>query len=404
MIVSGGAYHERVLGTGHVTELGGSALRAAAALPSTTSLVVAADTSQAESLAGVGATLSFQVELTERGRPVEFAYLAEFVEPTLRGRDASYPTPMHVSGDAVLAFGMVETGERTIDAKTLVYDPQSVDDPAASVLASATFDRAALCANALEIRAFGEGASLPDAAADALRRLGVDVVVVKAGALGCLVTTRESQEWIGAVPTGEVRKLGSGDVFSGSFAHAWASGADPVDAARIASHATSWWVEHELNRIPDQVLTPAYSAGRRAHEVETGRRPRIYLAGPFFTVAELWLVQQCRVFLEQAGAEVFSPFDEVGKGGIEVAEKDLAGLADVDAVFAILDGWDPGTLFEAGWAKHASIPTVGAATNLDPLHTTMLAGTGAELYTNFTTAMYRTIWRGLGAPPRGGSE
>ncbi len=66
----------------------------------------------------------------------------------------------------------------------------------------------------------------------------------------------------------------------------------------------------------------------------------VSLAGPFFTVAERWLVDACRSFLLQAGAEVFSPFHEIGVGGPEVAKQDLDGLRKADVVLALLDGWD----------------------------------------------------------------
>ncbi|CAN5191299.1 hypothetical protein BH11ACT5_BH11ACT5_10400 [soil metagenome] len=242
----------------------------------------------------------------------------------------------------------------------------------------------------------GSGGSLEATAQSLIRSLGVSVVVVKAGARGCLVVEQDNSQWIGAVPSATVRKLGSGDVFSAAFAHAWTSGSGAIEAARTASFATSWWVSHQAEQIPEAVLQSAYWGSDGIELDNAGRMPRIYLAGPFFTIAEVWLINQCRAFLQQAGASVFSPLHDIGLGGDEVASLDLAGLEGADAVFAILDGWDPGTLFEAGWANRKGIPLVGAAAQLDSIRTTMLNGTGGELYTDFTTAMYRAIWRGLG--------
>ncbi|MBN9152250.1 MAG: nucleoside 2-deoxyribosyltransferase [Micrococcales bacterium] len=397
MIVAGGTYHEHVAFGGQTRELGGSAYRAAVAVPSATKLVTAVEDDLAPILAGAGKTFSVEVENVRRDKSVEFGYLAEFIEPTIRGADARLLGELHVEAQAALAFGIVEAGDRSFDVGALVYDPQSADDRAIEILQHASFKRAILCGNALEIVSIAQGGSIDRSAHLILEQCNLEAVVVKCGARGCLIVEKESQEWIGAVPSQTVRKLGSGDIFSATFAHAWTSGAGTVDAARIASHSTSWWTSSHADQIPAEVLDGGLSASSERLELSNhGRSPKVYLAGPFFTVAELWLVSQCRTFLQQAGAEVFSPVHDIGLGGAEVAEKDLIGLAGVDAVFAILDGWDPGTLFETGWAKHAEIPIVGVASQLDSIRTTMLAGTGAELHTDFTTGMYRAIWRGLG--------
>ena len=405
MIVAGGTYRERVITTGYSADLGGSAFRAAVAVPSTAKLVTAVEPAMAPVLLGAAKTFSLDIDNVGRDQGVEFTYLSEFLEPALQGRSARFDRPVELRGDAGLVFGVVESGNRTIDISRLVYDPQSTDDPALRVLAEATFDRGVLCANVQEVEAIGAGATLEESAQAIRATAGLEAVVVKSGARGCFVVDGSRTEWIGAVPSPTVRKVGSGDIFSASFAHAWSSGADVVEAARIASHATSWWVRSEVDRIPEHVLESEYrDTSGFAELANAGRSPKIYLAGPFFTAAEYWLVSQCRTFLRHAGAEVFSPVHDVGLGGTEVALKDLKGLAPADAVFAILDGWDPGTLFETGWANHASIPVVAAGSRLDPIKTTMLAGTGAELYMDFTTAMYRAIWRGLGVETNGAAR
>jgi nucleoside 2-deoxyribosyltransferase len=85
----------------------------------------------------------------------------------------------------------------------------------------------------------------------------------------------------------------------------------------------------------------------------------VYLAGPFFSLAERWLVETSRAVLAGLGASVFSPLHDVGVGGDEVAAPDLDGLRRADAVFALLDGWDPGTVYEVGWAHREDLPVVG---------------------------------------------
>jgi nucleoside 2-deoxyribosyltransferase len=396
MIVSGGTYRERLLVGGGSADLGGSGLRAALAVPSVTQLITATEPELAPMLKGVGRTFSLDIDNVGRDKTVGFTYFAPFVEPTVHGSSARLGGPIHLVAEAALAFGMVEHGDRTIEVESLVYDPQSATDRAADVMTNASFERAVLCANVLEIESMGSGDTLEEIAQSIRRSLGLSAVVVKAGARGCLVVEDAGSQWIGAVPSSTVRKLGSGDVFSAVFAHAWTTGSGTVDSARTASFATSWWVSHQADQIPASVLQREYWGSAGEELDNAGQVPRIYLAGPFFTVAEVWLIEQCRAFLRHAGASVFSPLHDVGLGGDEVASQDLEGLEGADAVFAILDGWDPGTLFEVGWANRKGIPIVGVASQLDPIRTTMLSGTGSELHKDFTTGMYRAIWRGLG--------
>ena len=122
---------------------------------------------------------------------------------------------------------------------------------------------------------------------------------------------------------------------------------------------------------------------------------RIYLAGPFFTAAERWLIEQAREGLLDLGVGVFSPLHDVGLGGDEVARDDLEGLKTSDGVLALLDGADPGTLFEIGWARHAGVPVVAFSASPDSSHWTMLRGTNCEVLHDFPTAAYRAGWAAM---------
>ncbi|MCU1445030.1 PfkB family carbohydrate kinase [Cryobacterium sp.] len=405
MIVAGGTYREHVATGEHSEDLGGSGFRAAATLPTPdTILVTAVEPELSGLLSSAATTLQFEVVNAGRDKGVGFTYFAPFVEPVVHGSNARLSAAQMVAGADILSFGIIEGGERSFDAESFVYDPQTTNDPRLGSVIDLAPRRLALCANVLETMAIGGGTSIEQAALSAADVLGAAFAVTKAGARGCLVTdasTRE-QHWVGAVPTDTVRKLGSGDVFSAAFAHAWFNGATAMEAARVASHGTAWWCGSPADRIPAAILAgTSFEVPGGATELgNNGHRPRVYLAGPFFTSAERWLIDQCLSFLSQAGADVFSPVHAVGFGGPEVASKDLEGLRASDVVFAILDGWDPGTLFETGWAVNAGIPIVAVGANLNHVGTTMLAGTGAELHSDITTALYRAIWVGLGAPIR----
>ncbi|MFZ6990388.1 PfkB family carbohydrate kinase [Curtobacterium sp. RRHDQ66] len=405
MKILGGTYQERVTAPEHHEDLGGSGFRAAAALSRmpdvsfTSSMEAAGDALFRSGLSALG----IAGESVPRDHAISFNYLAPFAEPSISGRPARLEQPCHVADDTVLAFGMIEDGDISVTSERLIYDPQSVTDARTDQLLRSTAGPTALIANAREVRSIGRREDVEAAARAAIADLNLDVVVVKAGARGALVVdaTAEDAQWVGAIPTDEVWKIGSGDAFSAGFAYAWGNGAFPTDATRVASRAAAWCCSTRTMALPPQLLTGLDVDGLTGTHLDNdGRQPTVYLAGPFFTVAERWLVDTCRVFLLEAGANVFSPIHDVGPGAEEVAQADLDGLADSDVVLALLDGWDAGTLFETGWATARNIPIVGVAADLGGIQTTMLAGTNAELHPDVTTALYRAIWIGLGTPRR----
>jgi nucleoside 2-deoxyribosyltransferase len=81
---------------------------------------------------------------------------------------------------------------------------------------------------------------------------------------------------------------------------------------------------------------------------------RVYLAGPLFTPDERSFIDECAERLRADGIEVFVPHENVLATGNTAAAtifaKDWKGLADADAVVAVLDGpmVDDGTACEIG--------------------------------------------------------
>src|SRR3546814_14352982 len=104
---------------------------------------------------------------------------------------------------------------------------------------------------------------------------------------------------------------------------------------------------------------------------------KVYLAAPFFDLAQRWLVEEARSNLLDMGAQVFSPVHEVGPGPASiVAPEDIAGLEAADVVFAVLNGVDPGTIFEVGYAVKRGIPVIALAQNIQNEALKMVAGSG----------------------------
>jgi nucleoside 2-deoxyribosyltransferase len=122
----------------------------------------------------------------------------------------------------------------------------------------------------------------------------------------------------------------------------------------------------------------------------------VYLAGPFFTLGQRWLIEEALRTLRGLGCPVFSPLHEVGFGDPQtVAPADLAGLDGSTAVLALLDGSDPGTLFEVGHARSRGIPVVGLAEDVLGRDLTMPLGSGCDIVSDLTTAAYRTAWASM---------
>jgi nucleoside 2-deoxyribosyltransferase len=120
---------------------------------------------------------------------------------------------------------------------------------------------------------------------------------------------------------------------------------------------------------------------------------RVYIAAPFFNLAELWMVEEIRKRLLDMGVAVFSPLHDVGRGSAsEVARLDLEGLDACDAVLAVLNGGDAGTIFEIGYAIARSKPVIALAQNVRPEDLKMPEGTGCYIAEEFVTALYHAVW------------
>lgn len=388
MIVVGGTYRETCRDP-EFSALIGSGMRAAACLsavlPDVQFRSAIEDGSQRVAQVTAAGFRLADASWVERSSPVEFAYETPLSSPSLYGRGARLRTPLVVEDESVLAFGLVE-GEASIAADALVVDPQH--DIGIEFLQNYRPGRLAVVASGAEIIALTGVASVETAGRALLDLVGADVVVAKMGAVGALVLTTEWAEGVGPRPTSRTWPIGSGDAFAAGFAWAWmVGGADPVEAARVGSAAAATWCSTRTLPLTRESLESGPALPLR-------RRPRIYLAGPFFDVAQRWLVDLVAHALDQLGADVFSPFHHVGPGGPEVARADLDGLAGSDCVLALLDGLDAGTVFEVGWATRVGMPVVALCQRCSEADLTMVVGSGCTIHDDLSSAVYAAIWAG----------
>ncbi|WP_315707347.1 MULTISPECIES: nucleoside 2-deoxyribosyltransferase [unclassified Bradyrhizobium] len=386
MIVAGGSYLEICLRPDW-RRLFGSGLRAACAisrLSPGTELYTYCFGDWADDIRHTAAAFGCLANVEPVDEAISFSYdhplsAARLYPPIIARRP-----PLVVRGRTVLRFGFVE-GEAVVEAERAVFDPQS-HDPFEPFGANGS--RAGCLA--LVLNETEAGAASPGFDAEVLMgEQGAAVLVVKRGPRGATVYEVGTDPIdIPAYRSEGVFKIGSGDVFSAAFALHWGErGMDAAAAADLASKSVAHFVDgHSLPL--DETLRHGEAMACRLDDGP------IYLAGPFFDLSQRWMVEEVYRTLTDFGARIFSPLHEVGTGlPVEaIAQADLAGLRGSSKMLALLDGADPGTVFEVGYARALDIPVVALAERLERENLTMIAGSGCDVTHDLATAIYRVMW------------
>ena len=238
----------------------------------------------------------------------------------------------------------------------------------------------------------------PSVTAPALaQQQGAEVVVVKMGPEGAFVWTAQGTDRVSAYRTNRVWKVGSGDCFVAHFANAWMhEGKSPRDAAEIASRATSYYCETQGFPSTQLFTSHSFQPLKLSTDYDDGIRRRVYLAGPFFDLAQVWMVEQARNNLHEMGLRVFSPYHDVGLGSADdVVAQDLQAIVDCDLMLAITDGLDAGTVYEIGYARALNKPVIVYSERHKGESLKMMEGSGCTLCDNYTTALYTTLWEAV---------
>lgn len=398
--VVGGVYFERCFSPDWGRYFG-SAGRAAAAIGTLALDVTLHGYMSDEALEGIQTEVSLMTNVTIRpihcDEVLRFRYLHDLATPDILGLSGSSLPPISVSEPRVLRFGMLESNAN-VQAEWAVYDPQNQGSTEPFALNGSKADHLALVLNLVEARkmsGLGQGTA-EECASSLLQTQGAEVVVIKMGPNGALVGHGSEMHRVPAFRSNSVWKIGSGDVFAATFAAHWMGyGRSPKDAAEYASRATALYcgtrgfASHEA--VQGATMAPITPSWRLA-----GRKPKVYLAGPFFDLAQLWMVDQARLNLQEVGMDVFSPFHDIGLGTAhDVAAKDLIALNDCDLVFAIVDGADTGTVFEVGYAVAKDKPVIAFSQRESEESLKMLTGTNCMVCNDYATAIYKTLWKAV---------
>jgi nucleoside 2-deoxyribosyltransferase len=272
-----------------------------------------------------------------------------------------------------------------------VYDPQSVLNPEHFGVNGSKAQRLAVIANFAEARKLTATSDIDSAGMKLLKDSGAEVVVIKRGSFGAAVFSNSSRIDVPAFRTKSVWPIGSGDVFVACFAEKWFEGSSAADAATHASLCTASYCETRSLPVEEYVEPIAIDADESVRQ-----NSYIYLAGPFFSIAERWLVNQVRESLLGQHLNVFSPFHDVGHGSAsKVVSADIDALEKSTCMLALLDGLDTGTSFEIGYAVKRGIPVVVLVESEREEDMKMLMGTGCSLTSDLATAVYLTSWNAI---------
>ena len=399
--VVGGVYREYCVHP-RWYDIYGSAGRAALAIATTGNPVVLhsyMDDAPLGVISEKGAWLDgFGVAQTRASSFVSFKYLHDMAAPEISGVPATPPDPIHVTEERVLRFGMLE-GDAVINATWAVYDPQNAQKAIPFGANGSTATHLALVLNywgAIQLSGMTE-ASAESIAPVLAAEEKAEVVIIKMGPRGAFVWTAAGAAQVPAYRTNRVWKIGSGDCFAAHFANAWMHlGLAPADAADIASRATAYYCDTQGFPTKENLSTCNFSPVELSADYLAGTQRQVYLAGPFFDLAQIWMVEQAQANLKDLGLNVFSPYHDVGLGSADyVVAKDLEGILKSDIVFAITDGLDAGTIYEIGYARALGKPVVVYSEHQQPEHLKMMEGSDCIICTDYTTALYSTLWEAL---------
>ena len=343
-----------------------------------------------DALESLAAAYGFAIDGPAIPDAVRFDYVHSLADPRITPRPDAIQVhpPIDVHDDVVLRFGFMEGGAR-VTAQRAVYDPQSAFDPRPFAENGSQAVELALVLNQLEALRL-TGRTDPESIVDFLLQGGhAQTVVLKMGGRGALVGSGIERTVVPAYRSDTVWKIGSGDVFSAAFTLFWGVENRPAaEAADLASRATSRYCNDKGLPICGAVEL----SGQGWHPAKPGQG-KVYIAAPFFTLPERWLVEEIRSQLIHMGVEVFSPLHDVGVGPADhVAKVDLAGLDACGSVLAVLSGGDPGTIFEVGYAVAKDIPVVALVQKVPPENLKMPMGSGCRMVEDLVSAIYHAVW------------
>ena len=297
---------------------------------------------------------------------------------------------INAKGEDILIYGLLEASIEC-EGKRVVYDPQSPVNPVPFSVTGSKAEQLVTVVNYSEAVAITQKKDTSKIVEYFYNEEGCHALIIKMGAKGAMLfeSGELTPKMIPVFKTEKVWPIGSGDIFSAYFAYNWFKGNGLEDSAILASKATAIFCNSKDLRLPE--FHEYFTFPRLI--IENAPQGQIYLAGPFFTFSERWLVNEIWNTFKGFNLRVFSPFHDVGHGKAkDVVDKDLIGLDASEVIFAVIDGLDSGTLFEVGYAIAKKKKVIAFVQNEGEEALKMLEGTDCVIENDLTTAIYKTYW------------
>lgn len=394
--IVGGTYYEHCFEP-HWKEIFGSGLRASCAInklsPKTPISFYTFADNNIEKYLKMRSDLNLTPIVKKIESSINFYYDHPMIEPRIFPRLDTInkvENNIQVEGENILYYGCIE-GLAIVRGKKVVYDPQSPINPVLFTDTKSIAEELVYVINLTEARLLSKKQKISDIIDFFFQIENVSALVLKMGPKGALVVTKDREEFtIPVYKTDGVWSIGSGDVFAAVFAFHWFLSNDLIMSAKEASWQTACYCNFR-----DFQFSPINSDARiSAFTIKNPPSKQIYLAGPFFTFSERWLINEIWQSFKNFRVKIFSPWHDVGHGVASVVvAKDLQALDQSAIVFAVLDGLDSGTLFEVGYAIKKGIPVIGYVENESTESIKMLEGTNCILERDLTTAIYKCFWQ-----------
>ncbi len=287
----------------------------------------------------------------------------------------------------IICFGMLET-DFSVRGEKVVYDPQTAVKPK-------KFSEIGIANELVYIVNWNEAKSI--SSCDEINKIKefffeeekVTALIIKKGPSGAKLFYDDKEYNIPSYITQNVNKIGSGDIFTGSFGYYWMhKNLSIEECAILASKSTSLYCDKKAY-IDTTDFEYDYT-GFNGNHIEN---KQVYLAAPFFSLAELILIDKIRNAFLEFGVKVFSPFHDIGMGDDEtIAKKDLEGIQNSDIIFFVFDNLDSGTLIESGYSLALNKKIIGYRRTGNKSDLLMLKPGNFNVFNNLTTSIYNTIW------------
>tara|TARA_R110000850_G_scaffold254614_1_gene380270 strand:+ start:156838 stop:158031 length:1194 start_codon:yes stop_codon:yes gene_type:complete len=325
-------------------------------------------------------------------RSVEWDYYHPLSPPVAINLPSKIYDIPRIKGENFLYYGMIEA-QTKIEGNYVVYDPQNHKSFKET---RSTAKHLALILNKKEALLFSDSdqTNLEGIGKSLLSTENAEVVVIKNGSQGALVFHKSEVTNIPVFETEKVWPIGTGDIFSAVFAWKWIiEKCSPHQSAFEASKHVAHYCQ--TRTLPLNLGTAVY---QEITNPSIGNK--IYLAGPFFSIGERYLINEFRNSLMDFGNRVFSPYHDAGilmddytnEQAKQIAEIDLKQIEDCNVVLAVATGKDLGTSVEIGYALSLGKKVIVFAENLNRNDLPMLIGTGCEVIEDFSTAVYKASW------------